>query len=926
MTDEACLDELLSQWQAEKARGRDLPALAMCRERPEMAEELGRRIEAVRRMSALAQADGTPCIPSPKPVVPAALVTAAPLVQGLREYRLLEPAQLQELEALLPRFADARALAGELIRRSWLTPYQANQLLQGRGRELVLGSYVLLERLGEGGMGQVFKARNWKLGRVVALKVIRKDRLANPDAVRRFRREVQAAAALSHPNIVHAYDADEIDGTHLLVMECVEGASDLARLLKKNGPLPVAQACKYIRQAALGLQHACARGMVHRDIKPQNMLLSGDGRTVKILDMGLARLDHSEADGDRTSTMTQEGAIMGTPDYIAPEQVMGSHDVDIRADLYSLGCTFYQLLTDRVPFPGGTLMQKLDGHRFHEAASVESLRPDVPPAVAAVVRRLMAKKPEDRYQTPADVAAALVSGDGDTPVGLAGTGATVVQKPVAAVVPTRAVASPFADLDAGATEVLAPPMKAPGTRRRWLLPALAGMGLAAVGLAALLIVLLPKGDKGPPQNVAILPADSGAQPHKGPKKVDDAWLKKVAGMPAENQVAMVMSKLKELNPGFDGKETHKIEGGVVTQLDFVSDSVTDISPVPALAGLKGLVCQGSVTGLGKLTDLSPLKGMQLTYFSCNHTQVADLSPLAGMPLVELGCYTTRVADLSPLKGMKLEGLAINESPVADLSPLKGMKLKAFGCSWTKVSDLSPLKDMPLINVQCGGTSVSDLSPLAGMKLVELSCVETKVADLSPLKDMPLVSLSCAHTPISDLSPLRGVPLTYFACYRTQVSDLSPLKGMPLTNLECSSTKVKDLSPLKDMKLTALSCIGTPVADLSPLQGMPLESLTCCDTKVSDLSPLKGMKLNHLNCERTPVSDLSPLQGMPLAVLGCQGTKLTDLSPLKGMPLKQLTCDFKPERDSAILRSLTTLETINSKPAGEFWKDVEAKKP
>ena len=204
-------------------------------------------------------------------------------------------------------------------------------------------------------MGQVFKARNWKLGRIVALKLIRKERLDSPDAIRRFQREVRAAAALSHPNIVLAYDADQIGGTHLLVMECIEGASDLAKLVKKNGPLPVAQACEYIRQAALGLQHAFERGLVHRDIKPANLLLTADGKTVKILDMGLARLDQKAGDGEASSTMTQEGAVMGTPDYIAPEQAMESHTVDIRADLYSLGCTFYYLLTAKVPFPGGTL-------------------------------------------------------------------------------------------------------------------------------------------------------------------------------------------------------------------------------------------------------------------------------------------------------------------------------------------------------------------------------------------------------------------------------------------------------------------------------------------------------------------------------------------------------------------------------------------
>src|SRR3984885_11376705 len=193
-----------------------------------------------------------------------AVSTTATLVDALRQYRLLEAAQLEEVKSLQIRFPDPKALAGELIRRGWLTPYQANQLLLGRAQELLLGSYVLLERLGEGGMGQVFKARNWKLGRIVAIKLIRKDRLSAREAVRRFHREIRVVAALSHPNIVHAFDADEVTGAHLLVMEYVDGAIDLARLVAQSGPLPVTQACDCIRQAALGLQHAFERGLVHR--------------------------------------------------------------------------------------------------------------------------------------------------------------------------------------------------------------------------------------------------------------------------------------------------------------------------------------------------------------------------------------------------------------------------------------------------------------------------------------------------------------------------------------------------------------------------------------------------------------------------------------------------------------------------------------
>jgi WD40 repeat protein/serine/threonine protein kinase len=349
-------------------------------------------------------------------------MAAADLVDVLRNGELLEADQLADTAQLQATFPDGKDLASELIRRDWLTPFQANSLLQGRGSELRLGSYTLLDRLGEGGMGTVYKARQRNLGRIVAIKVIRKDRIANVNAVKRFRREIRAAAQLDHPNIVRAFDADEIDGNHLLVMEYVENGIDLARIVKRDGPLPVAVACDYIRQAALGLQHAYERGLVHRDIKPQNLLLASKARNpnesgplcVKILDMGLARLDHAEDDGGSSTSLTSEGMIMGTVDYMAPEQVIDSHRVDIRADLYSLGCTLYYLVTGQVPFPGGDRLGKLLRQRIQEPEAVECLRPEVPPGLAAIVRKLMAKQPEDRFQTPAEVVLALGNADKQT--------------------------------------------------------------------------------------------------------------------------------------------------------------------------------------------------------------------------------------------------------------------------------------------------------------------------------------------------------------------------------------------------------------------------------------------------------------------------------------------------------------------------------
>jgi WD40 repeat protein/tRNA A-37 threonylcarbamoyl transferase component Bud32 len=336
------------------------------------------------------------------------------LFDRLRESGLLEAAQLEQL-AKLPeaKDADPRGLAKQVLRRGWLTRFQLNVVAQGKAAELSVGPYVLLDRLGEGGMGQVFKARHRHMHRVVALKVIRKDRLKSPEAVQRFYQEVQAAAHLSHPNIVLAYDADQAGNTHYLSMEFVDG-HDLARTVKERGPLPVAVACDYVRQAALGLQHAHERGMVHRDIKPHNLLVAaappaerGSPRwgVVKILDMGLARLQQGL--GDQEHGLTQTGAVIGTPDFLAPEQALNSRAADIRSDLYSLGCTLYFLLAGRAPFHADSLTQLLLKHQMEEPAPLEQLRPDVPPGVLAIVNALLAKRPEDRIQTPAELAAAL---------------------------------------------------------------------------------------------------------------------------------------------------------------------------------------------------------------------------------------------------------------------------------------------------------------------------------------------------------------------------------------------------------------------------------------------------------------------------------------------------------------------------------------
>jgi urea transport system substrate-binding protein len=265
--------------------------------------------------------------------------------------------------------------------------------------------YNILELLDVGGMGAVYKAEHRLLERIVVLKVIRQDVLSRPEQVQRFLREAKLAASLSHPNIVTLHEAEQVGQTYFLVMEYLAG-TDLFRLVQKRGPLPVAEACEWARQAAAGLQYIHERGLVHRDIKPSNLFLVGEQR-VKILDLGLAVLRAGERS---TSGLTEKGQILGTLDYMAPEQWEDSRAVDIRADIYSLGCTLYHLLAGKPPFGRGeypSLMNQMWAHALAPVPPLSACRPEVPHAVVAVLDRMLAKKPGERFGTPEEVAAAL---------------------------------------------------------------------------------------------------------------------------------------------------------------------------------------------------------------------------------------------------------------------------------------------------------------------------------------------------------------------------------------------------------------------------------------------------------------------------------------------------------------------------------------
>jgi serine/threonine protein kinase/Leucine-rich repeat (LRR) protein len=343
-------------------------------------------------------------------VLPDRPKTLEQFIQLLTASRLVSAERFAKFMANLPadqRPADAASVAHALVEQELLTFYQASVLLDGRARGLVLGTYVILEKIGEGGMGVVFKARHQRMKRIVALKILPPSMTSSPDAIQRFHREVEVAARLQHPNIAAAYDAGEADGIHFLVMEYVDGPN-LSSYVKQVGPLQVAVATNLVVQTARGLAHAHEQGVVHRDIKPGNLLVNSSGH-VKIMDMGLAALNTSmETDVERQE-LTQSGRVMGTVDYMAPEQALDAKSVDFRSDIYSLGCTLHYLLAGRPMAPEGTLTQKLLWHQSEPVPSLHDVTTSVPPLLDAAFQQMLAKSPRDRQTSMTEVAEHLQS-------------------------------------------------------------------------------------------------------------------------------------------------------------------------------------------------------------------------------------------------------------------------------------------------------------------------------------------------------------------------------------------------------------------------------------------------------------------------------------------------------------------------------------
>ncbi|MBL8792764.1 MAG: protein kinase [Planctomycetia bacterium] len=648
-----------------------------------------------------------PSAPAQRPETPADsdVVSVPTFIQSLSDSGLLSAQQVQQLAQ--HQALGTPQLARSLVQNNRLTAWQANQL--AKGKPVLLGNYVLLERLGAGGMGAVYKARHRELQRVVALKVLAPALADAPRADKRFQREIQAAGKLQHPNVVAAYDADTAGGCAFLVMEYVDG-TDLAQWVRRHGPVSVAHAVHYILQAARGLEHAHRNGIIHRDIKPSNLLRTAQGDTVKIADLGIARVI-----ADAPEELTGTGHIVGTCDYMAPEQALNSKHADERSDIYSLGCTLYFLLTGQPMYGGETAMEKFIGHRDQPIPSLRQARPDVPRALEQIYRRMVAKAPAERQPSMRDVIVDLEA--------------------LAACVKLSAIPGPAGS--ATPASGVQPPARASGLGRRTLVLGSGAALLLVVAVGALgSWWLLPAASSVPSSQQTLRPtAPASASRTTSAAAGPDAALARVRGLPAPEQVRAVADLLRQHNPGFDGKVEPEIEKDQVIGLRFSAQWVSDIGPVAALPHLKRLECNGVHPKKSKLANLAPLKGLRLTHLAANNTSIVELQPLQGMPLTSLDCSYTLVTDLGPLRGLPLSSLNFTATRVADLTPLRGMTLATLQFESTRVKDLGPLEKMPLQSLKCNYNELNGLAPLRHLPLKELSAPVRTEQDLAVVRSL-----------------------------------------------------------------------------------------------------------------------------------------------------------------------------------------------
>ncbi len=555
-----------------------------------------------------------------------------------------------------------------------------------------IGDYLLQKELGEGGMGRVYKAWHSLLHRTVAIKIIKADLQHKQSILDRFKREIKITGQMSHPNLVQALDAGVQEELVFLVMEFIEGES-LYTKVKKEGPFQVVDAINYSLQTANGLAYLHEKGLIHRDIKPGNVMITADD-TIKVLDLGLVAYNQAHSQ-EETMELTEPGEVLGTVDFMAPEQAVETSNADHRVDIYSLGCTLFFLLKGKPPYQGKTIAARLIAHRETKVPSLLSY-PNISRELNILFQRMLAKNPSDRPQNMHEVISALeIISNRIRPGGSATETIDITQAGNAIYSSSKrtfTVAKPkifFVGIVAGA--------------------------LFLCGFAAIYFWLGNGKDRDdfPPKN--------NQQPAKNHFKSTPGNDFPIKGSPRD-QLKWVIGKLINHNQkyGYDGSKTklNLVQGHY--KLVISHPGIRDITPIQKLTFVSDLDLEGT-----NVQDLSPIKNLRIFIFDCNSMYLKDISPLSEMPLEYLELYgCTNLKDIGPVKNFK--------------------NLKFLNLADTQVEDLTPLANLPLNELFCcDNTPVRDLKVLATTNITYLSCENCKnLQDLSPLQNLPLEVILC----------------------------------------------------------------------------------------------------------------------------------------------------------------------------------------
>jgi serine/threonine protein kinase len=731
----------------------------------------------------------------------------------LANLELLPLSLIEELQGQQSK--SVGSVAQDLVRDRRLTRFQAELLLRGEGDRLRVGKYLLEEPIGEGGMGKVYRGRNPRLKQKVAIKELSAHLVRDQQAVRRFLREIRLSAQASHPNLVRALDAEEQGGRLYLVMEYVPG-QDLARFVKKNGQLSVPLAVDYLCQSAEGLQAAHELGIVHRDIKPGNLMRTTSGQ-IKILDLGMASCRaeiEAPKETDKTTTqLTGTAMFMGTLDYMAPEQAEDVRSAGIPSDLYSLGCTLYFLLTGRAPYSDRSTIQKAIAHASAPIPPLEDDRPDIPDALVMVYQRLMAKQPRDRYRSCAELlqelrriktlflealecpppgeSASVVGGQSSSLSAHTGDGWPLldVHEHWSPRRPSRLTVVGNTARQLPKTVWVSLPILAVVLSGWWLFhrpspPVDTGRSPNSVGAKSTAVATRQ-------------PPDEAADPDRDLWCTTPAyrrWISAIEGLPISDQVTALSQKLLTFNPQFDGHIEVVYDGShSPTSVAMSSRHLQDISPLRALGDLPGFLflkylrlSKGNTKGAGRMTDLRPLRGLPLESLDLSGNPVTDLGPLQGMHLLELNLdEMTKLTSLDPIREMPLKKLSLErtESTFDDLNVLQDMtSLEILSLNGNRViRSLHNLSKLRLRTLGLRQTCLERLDGLNTANLRELFLNQSGITNLDPLRQANnLQVLDCGEAwQLTDISPLANLPnLREVVLLQTGVTDLSPLKTLP----------------------------------------------------------------------------------------------------------------------------------------------------